>query len=159
MTSCVTIAKLNDETFHLPTLKQLFQAYYSFLGVDLTFQNFQQELEQLPSKYSPLQRGQLYLAYYNGDAVGCAAFYQFSETIAEVKRLYVNPNYQGKGIGRILLESVIADAKQCGYEHLYLDSLKRLGNARILYEKLGFVDIPPYNTNPYEDVYYMALAL
>lgn len=154
-----TIIRLKETGFDLTALKQLFQDYLTFLEIDLTFQNFQQELDQLPSKYAPSHRGQLYLAQYEGQFVGCAGLYQFSETIAEVKRVYVDPNYQGKGIGRALMEVAIADAKAFGYEQLYLDSLKRLGNARRLYEKLGFVEIPPYNVNPYDDVYYMALDL
>ncbi|MCX5920009.1 MAG: GNAT family N-acetyltransferase [Candidatus Melainabacteria bacterium] len=157
-----TIIRLEETGFDLTALKQLFQEHSDFndsIGSPLNTPCFKDELEQLPNKYAPIHRGQLYLAKIDGEFVGCAGLYQFSESIAEVKRVYVQTQYRGKGIGRALMEAVIADAKALGYQQLYLDSLERMTNAKALYPKFGFKRIAPFNDDPEPDVYYMGLDL
>ncbi len=153
------IKTVTESGSDLDAVKTLFTAYNDFLDIDLDFQNFAEELASLPGKYHPNKNGQLYLACWNDEPVGCAAFYQFEEKTCELKRLYVSPNVQGKGIGKALMQQAITDATAMGYQRLLLDSLKRLKSARKLYEAFGFNDIDPYNVNPHDDVYYMALDL
>src|SRR5947207_12745488 len=69
--------------------------------------------------------------------------------IAEIKRLYVLPEARGTGLGRTLAERAIAEAQAKRYERVRLDTHRPSMAAAIsLYRKLGFVEIPPYGTNP-----------
>lgn len=146
----------------LEQLRALFREYQllgcAALEIDLCFQDFEGEMAALPGKYAPPE-GRLYLAWLQGQAVGCGAFYRLEEGICELKRLYVKQEYSGLGIGRALTVRAMEDAKKIGYCALRLDSLHRLKKARKLYESLGFYEIPAYNFSPMEDVYYMEIAL
>ena len=159
------IRRLGQAQFQLDALRELFRDYNQYLGINLDFQNFEEELAQLPGRYAVERRGQLFLVEALETSqtepvfVGCAGLYGRTEHQCEVKRVYVDPAYQGHGLGRQLMEAAIADARAYGYQELVLDSLRRLESARILYEKLGFQEIKPYNENPHDDVYYMALDL
>lgn len=153
------LLRYTNPDFSLDAVKQLFRAYNAALAIDLTFQNFDEELASLPGKYAPDKEGQLYLLKEEDAFIGCAAFYAFAPAVAEAKSLFVLPSHQGKGYGKLLLQTIIADTRTLGYTTLYLDSLRLLTAARALYERLGFQEIPPYNRNPNADVYYMALSL
>lgn len=142
----------------LETLRGLFREYNDYLGFNLDFQGFEQELAALPGKYAA-PSGRLYLATYNGEIAGCVAFYKLSEGICELKRLYTRPAFQGKGIGRALIERALTDAKSTGYRTMRLDSLRRLVSAGKIYENFGFSEISAYNVNPLDDVYYMERVL
>lgn len=153
----LTIQAYSSSPFDLEIIKTLFKEYNTFIGIDLAFQAFEAEMATLPGRYVPNEGGELYLACWKEQPIGCASFYAFDKAagIAEVKRVFVRPQGQGKGVGRALMQRIIADAPHYEVKRFYLDSLRRLGPARVLYEKLGFVDIKPYNQNPYDDVYYM----
>ncbi|MBK6394669.1 MAG: GNAT family N-acetyltransferase [Betaproteobacteria bacterium] len=152
--------------------RSLFREYAAWLGVDLCFQGFEEELAALPGKYaSPL--GILLLAGPPGDAVGCAALRPlprsgsdsnpalagFAAPVGEVKRLYVQPRARGTGAGRALAGAVVDAARAIGYRTLCLDTLERMTEARALYESLGFVRCARYYDNPLADACYYALDL
>jgi ribosomal protein S18 acetylase RimI-like enzyme len=143
---------------YLDAAKILFREYQESRGLPLDFQNFDKEIDSLPAKFVP-PSGALYVAFWGQQPVGCVAFYEWGPGICELKRLFVKPETQGKSIGRKLMERAILDAKNAGYRFMRLDSLRRFEAAGNLYPKLGFYDIPPYNENPYDDVYYMQLDL
>lgn len=142
----------------IAAIRALFIEYQRFLSLDLDFQNFGAELAALPGKYAP-PRGRLLLARIGGEVAGCAAFYPMSDKVCEFKRLYVRRAFAGKGVGRALLEAAIAEAREVGYSHMRLDSLRRMAEAGKLYTQYGFYEIAPYNENPYDDVYYMEREL
>lgn len=139
-------------------VKALFTEYTQMLGVNLDFQNYEQELEQLPGKYA-LPDGRLYLAYAENKAIGCIALREINDVICEMKRLYVKPKFRGKKIGQMLADQIISDAAQLKYDYMVLDTLTSLKSAIILYKKLGFYEIEPYYENPLENVIYMRLKL
>ncbi len=142
----------------LPALRQLLEEYQQGLGISLCFQGFDQELAQLPGSYAPPQ-GRLYLARLGPQAVGCVALRPLDAQTAEMKRLYLQPAVQGQGLGRILAERVIEDARQLGYAQMLLDTLPMMQSAQALYAKLGFRSTQAYVFNPIEGVRYMALGL
>lgn len=152
------IRQYTDKGFDLEAVKALFCAYQDFLDIPLEFQQFEMELANLPGRYAP-PAGNLYLVLWEQRPAGCAAFYGMSEEICEMKRVFVLPEFHGKGIGRQLVERLIQDATQTGYRFMRLDSFRWLESAYGIYRKFGFYEIAPYNQYPHPDVYYMEKIL
>ncbi|HWA58246.1 MAG TPA: GNAT family N-acetyltransferase [Gemmatimonadales bacterium] len=138
--------------------RTLFREYGAALGVDLTFQGFDEELRHLPGDYRA-PRGVLLLAR-DGDAVtGCVAVRPIDERTAEMKRLYVRTGARKAGLGRALAEASIRFARDAGYAAIRLDTLPQMQQAQRLYQSLGFVPIPPYRYNPIPGTAYLELDL
>jgi ribosomal protein S18 acetylase RimI-like enzyme len=138
--------------------RALFREYAGGLGVDLCFQNFDEELANLPGGYEPPD-GCLLLAWDNTEAAGCVALRWFADGIGEMKRLYVRPDWRGMGVGRALAETVIAQARAAGYATLRLDTLPTMTTAQRLYHTLGFHEIAAYRDNPVQGASYLGLLL
>ena len=147
-----------ETTEALQTIRELFREYQQSLGIDLCFQNFNDELATLPGEYAP-PVGRLYLGYAGAEVACCVALRRLDPTTAEMKRLYLRPAFRGKGYGRVLARQVIADAKAMGCNRIVLDTLPSMRDAQGLYAALGFADIPPYTHNPVPGARFMGLAL
>jgi ribosomal protein S18 acetylase RimI-like enzyme len=143
---------------HLPAVRELFLEYASTTGLNFCFQQFDQELAELPGRYAP-PSGRLLLAMEHGRAVGCVALRELDRQICEMKRLYVQPASRGQQTGRQLAQAVIVAAREVGYERMRLDTLASMKAALGLYESLGFSRIPAYYPNPIPDVVYLELRL
>lgn len=140
-------------------IRELFLEYAQSLGFSLCFQSFDQELAGLPGDYVAPE-GRLLLATLEHAAAGCVALHKIENGICEMKRLYVRPQFRGKGLGKILAEKVIADARQLGYKKLRLDTVEpRMRTAVSMYRNLGFREIAPYRANPIDGALYMELEL
>lgn len=142
----------------IAAVRRLFEEYAASLEVDLCFQNFSAELAGLPGAYAP-PRGRLLLATEDGPPVACVALRPKTDQAGEMKRLYVRPGHQGRGLGRQLAEQVIAEARVIGYNSLLLDTLPSMQAAIKLYESLGFVRREPYFDSPVAGNVYMELRL
>jgi GNAT superfamily N-acetyltransferase len=139
--------------------RELFHEYAQSIGFSLCFQNFDKELAGLPGKYAPPE-GRLLLADYEGQVAGCVALRKFEDGICEMKRLYLRPAFRGKGLGRVLAQKIIAEAREIGYLRMRLDTVQPIMNDAIaMYRRLGFVEIPAYCVNPEPGVLYMELEL
>ena len=145
-----------DEDFE--TAKKLFVEYADSLGFDLSFQDFDEELADLPGDYIQ-PAGCLLLATYKGQPVGCVGLRMLSDGVCEMKRLYVREQFRGSGFGRALAEAVIEEARKIGYNYMRLDTVPSMEVARKLYVSLGFNQTSPYRYNPIEDAVFMELRL
>ncbi|TVY49162.1 Acetyltransferase [Lachnellula occidentalis] len=152
----------------ISSIRTLFTSYVSWLDIDLTFQNFTQELASLPGLYAAPTGCLLLAVLESGEAVGCVALRPLpsksapisaseevrdavkERRICEVKRLFLTPESRGLGIGRALVKAVIAEAQKLGYEEMKLDTLPRMVGARRLYESMGFVETERYYETPLE---------
>jgi len=138
--------------------KALFLEYAGDIGLDLSFQDFDQELAGLTAQYGPSEGGILLLTI-EGLPAGCVAVRRFEKDIAELKRMYVRPAYRGQGYGRRLGEEALALARRLGYRAIRLDTLPQMGKAISLYQSFGFVEIEPYRFNPVPGAKYFELKL
>ena len=139
--------------------RELFLEYAASLGFSLCFQNFDQELAGLPGEYAPPD-GRLLLAEYEGQLAGCVALHKIEPGICEMKRLYLRPQFRGKGLGRALAEHLIAEARQMGYRRMRLDTVEPvMKDAVAMYRVMGFREITPYRPNPMAGTLYMELDL
>ncbi len=136
----------------------LFREYQSFVGGEVCFQGFENELANLPGKYA-YPTGAILLAKYRDEIIGCVAIRQFKDDICEMKRLYVKPDYHGLSAGRKLTESAIEKAKLLGYRILQLDTLRKLETAINLYAKLGFKEVQLNNEKSNNEVVYWRFDL
>jgi putative acetyltransferase len=144
---------------HFEQARSLFLEYGSSLGFSLCFQSFDEELKSLPGAYGP-PHGRLLLARYADHAAGCIALRKLEPGICEMKRLYVRHGNRGTGLGRILVERWIAEARALGYERMRLDTVaSAMKDAIVLYRKLGFQEIGPYSAVPVESALWMELLL
>lgn len=140
-------------------IREMFLEYAQSLGFSLCFQSFDKELAGLPGDYAPPD-GRLLLGTYDGAPAGCVALHKLAPEICEMKRLYMRQRFRGKGLGRVLAERIIADARQIGYRQLRLDTVEPMMRTAVaMYRRLGFREIAPYRENPIEGALYMELQL
>lgn len=136
----------------------LFNEYANWLGIDLCFQNFDKELETLETMYAA-PNGGIILCREEENYVACVAIRRIDSTTAELKRMYVQPAQQGKGIGAMLLKEAIQLAEKLGYKAIRLDTLDSMQPAIGLYKKNGFYAIAPYYHNPNSNALYFEKKL
>lgn len=143
----------------IATARTLFEEYAQSLGFSLCFQNFDQELANLPGDYEPPD-GRLLLLYVNEEAGGCIAFRKIASATCEMKRLFLRPGFRGKGLGRILVEAAVEEARQLGYKRMRLDTVPgKMDDAISLYRSFGFKEIEPYYDTPLNQTIFMELDL
>ena len=142
----------------LDQVRHFIRDYATWLGVDLCFQNFDQEMATLPGGYAAPQ-GRLLYAEIDGQGAGCVGIRPFAEGVCELKRLYVDPARRGAGIGRLLALAAIRAARQIGYRKMLLDTLPAMRIALKLYRELGFIEAPAYYQTPIEGTQFLTLDL
>ena len=139
---------------HLGVVRAIFREYAESLLIDLSFQDFESELADLPGKFAP-PRGRVLLAQSNGQVVGCVAMRPLDGTICEMKRLYIRPSGRGQQIGKQVATLICRIAKEAGYIRIRLDTLPSMQAAQQLYASLGFKPIPAYVFNPIAGAIFM----
>ncbi|MEO7309776.1 MAG: GNAT family N-acetyltransferase [Chitinophagaceae bacterium] len=144
---------------HYEAAIQLLKAYLQFLGEDLSFQDIDQEYEQLPIMYGPPAGAIILCKTDGGIYAGMVAVRRKGADFCEMKRLYVLPDYSGQGIGKELCVRILQTARGLGYKKMVLDTLERLQPACNMYFKLGFTEIAAYYENPLPGVVYFEKQL
>jgi GNAT superfamily N-acetyltransferase len=146
--------------------RDLIVQYTEWLGIDLTFQSYAEELASLPGKYAP-PVGDLFLAKLRGsddEALGVIAVRPLQlvgvpDHCCEIKRLYISPTARGAGLGKILVKRAVQSARELGYKHARLDTLAHMEAAQRTYMGEGFIECDKYYENPHENVVYMGREL
>jgi len=88
--------------------------------------------------------GIYYLVELDGAIIGMGALHQIREKAGEIKRMYIRPRYRGKGYGKALLQKLLQEAKEFGYNSVYLDSGRFMTAAHKLYRSFGFIECNEY---------------
>jgi GNAT superfamily N-acetyltransferase len=142
--------------------REILREYARSLDVDLCFQNFEAELATLPGEYA-VPAGRLLLAHVDGALAGCGGLRALPDVdyanACEMKRLYVRPAFRRFGLGRMLAEALLDEARRAGYSVMLLDTLNEMESARELYARLGFEEVAPYYFNPIPGAHYLKVDL
>ncbi|MEC5145385.1 GNAT family N-acetyltransferase [Chitinophaga sp. 212800010-3] len=155
MTEVIKVTAEDRE--RLAQVKLLFREYANWLDEDLSFQQFDEELAQLPGAYAT-PTGALFIALVDGQLAGGVAVRSFDNTTAEMKRLFVREAFKGAGVGKALASAAIEESRRLGYKRIILDTLARMRPAIDLYTSLGFQPIAAYYDNPISDAVYLSLS-
>ena len=131
----------------------LFKEYAAQIDIDLSFQNFAQELKTIDTQYGP-PFGCLILVYHEKDVIGCFGIRRLDPAIGELKRMFIRPQFRNQGIGKIMLQKAIKMGTELGYKKLRLDTLPSMKAATNLYQSLGFYEIEAYRDNPFRGAKY-----
>jgi ribosomal protein S18 acetylase RimI-like enzyme len=146
-----------DDLAHVRTL---FRAYVDWLGIDLSYQGFEEELAGLPGKYAPPSGGLFLAKRPDGAVLGCVGLRAFGENGAsEMKRLYVLPEGRGLGVGAALVARVVSAARDAGYGEMLLDTLPTMTGAIRLYKAAGFEEVPAYYDTPISETIFFRKVL
>ena len=121
-------------------------------------QNYDEEIAHLEDKYG-LPKGRIYLVYVDDSLAGCVGMKPSDETHAELKRLFVRPEFRGYNLGEKLVRRIMEDARKEGYAFLRLDTLPGLKSALKLYRRLGFYEVEPYYDCLVPGTIFMEIAL
>ena len=151
------VVTVHTETEYAST-SALFKEYATWLNIDLSFQNFEEELLQLKEMYRE-PNGAIFLLQQADEFIGCVAIRKKEEGIAELKRMYIKPTTRNTGGGTMLLEKALTAAKLLGYQLIRLDTLANMTPAINLYKKHGFYEIAPYYFNPEENAVFFEKKL
>lgn len=152
--------------------RKCFEAYTEWLDEDISFQNYAEELNDLPGKYSP-PSGALLLAVdsISRNILGCIAMrplrlesrYLLNRRpharYCEIKRLFVYPEARGNQVARLLVREVLRRAEEQGYDEALLDTMTKMHAAIRLYASEGFKETSPYYHNPLNGAMYMSKRL
>ena len=139
-------------------VRELFNEYSKSLGFDISYQNLEEEFEQLQYKYGAPD-GVTILASLGVTKVGCVAVRKMSDDVCEMKRLYVGENYRGYGVAKKIVTLAIKHASRLRYKCIRLDTLSSMTEAIKLYENFGFYYIDAYIHNPFPEARYMELKV
>jgi putative acetyltransferase len=142
----------------LEQVRSLFEEYWASFGFTPCFQNFGEEVAGLPGKYAP-PGGQLALALIEGEPAACIALRQFDAERCEAKRLYVRPRFRGSGLGRVLMDWAIGEARRMGYREMVGDTMPVMVQALEMYKRIGFEQTGPYAENPTPGAIFLRLKL
>ncbi len=157
MENQLNITKVVDKE-DFKDLAGMFKRYEEDLGFELQFQNFSEELTSLEKMYGP-PKGVAFLLKHNQISVGCIAVRELEADVAEIKRMFIEVPWRGKGYGNQLLHAALDSAKALGYKKARLDTLDYMKPAISSYKKAGFYKIPAYRHNPFDNAVFMEKVL
>lgn len=139
-------------------IRSLIDEYVAWLDFYLCFQNFDDEMRNLATVYGA-PAGAFLVAEIDGVLAGCVGLRALADGTCEMKRLYVRPAYQGRGLGRGLVVGLIAFARELGFARIVLDAAPKTLTAQELYKAQGFRETAGYCASPIVGTRFFELVL
>lgn len=139
-------------------VRRMLQEYVRWIGLDLAFQEIDDELAGLPGDYAP-PRGALFVVGESDRLLAMIGLRSLEGHVCEMKRLYVRPDARGRGLAKQLIAHVLDEARRLRYSEIRLDTLPMMSDAQALYVALGFHDIEPYYDTPIAGTRFMRKEL
>jgi putative acetyltransferase len=133
-------------------------AYLAHIGESLDGDGLDHDIAHWEKEYDGVSGALLLVQDAAGEIVGTAGVRALAPGLGEIKRMWIRPGCQGRGLGRRLLERCVEQARGLGFRRLRLDTERQMGAALHLYRTSGFAEIPDYNGNPRAQVW-MELTL
>jgi ribosomal protein S18 acetylase RimI-like enzyme len=145
-------------TADIEAVRQLVLTHAAERAATPGIEHMRADAARLPGPYIP-PRGDIWIAQIDAEIVGCIALRPLPGAVGEVKRMYVDPAWRGRGVGRALLERLIASARERGYRQIRLGTLHEMVEAQALYRSLGFTPIERYRDDEMVDTMFFELEL
>jgi len=136
------------------TVEDFFEKCFSTVGIPYSPRDRHADIADVERYY--MQNGCFWCLFDNEVLVGTVAvrLIDINNKVIELKRMFVLPEYQGKGYGRLLLEHAIAYAREQQYHKVCLDTRKQFSAAQHLYRSSGFRETEKYNNNERAELYF-----
>jgi putative acetyltransferase len=112
----------------------------SEFGLDLDHYGVDSDLRSFPESY---HGGYFGLIEDDGKIVGTYALYPMTQSVAEIRKMYLQPALRGQGVGKRMLKFIEEVAREKGFTRLELETATAMNSARALYEMTGFQEIEP----------------
>jgi GNAT superfamily N-acetyltransferase len=151
MTAGFTIRRALPED-HAAVARELAD-YLSFIGDALDAEGLDHDIAHWQEEYDGRTGVLLLVADPAGEVVGTAAVRLLEPGLGELKRMWLRPSRQGRGLGRRLMDACLDEARRLGCRALRLDTQARMEAAVHLYRAYGFSEIPRYNDNRRADIW------
>ena len=151
MTTGFTIRRARPEDH--PAVARELGEYLAFIGDTLDADGLDHDIAHWQREYDGTTGVLLLVVDPAGEVVGTASVRLLEPGTAELKRMWLRPACQGRGLGRRLLDASLDEARRLGCRALRLDSQTKLASAVNLYRAYGFTNIPPYNDNRRADIW------
>ena len=139
MTDAFIVKECND----IETVKKLFIEYSQIKGAESCFVSFDKELNNLFGYYSG---GAIMVGYEEDIPVACVAIRKINDMTCEGKRLFIKPEYRGKGYARIMIKAMTDKASEIGFKEVVFTTkpeVMRVGYG--LYRRMGFEELSEEN--------------
>ena len=146
----IQITAANPEE-HAHPIRELFWEYLQWanknveesFGVSFDIAAMLEDDMNTLDKFMP-PKGRLLLGYLDAQPMGIACLKTLTDSIGEIKRMYVRPQARKRGLGREFLNQLLEEARQIGYARVRLDSARFMAEAHQLYRTSGFREIEAY---------------
>ena len=132
--------------------------YLAHIGESFDGDGLDHDIAHWEREYDGVSGVLLLLEDPAGEIVGTAGVRRLAPGVGEIKRMWIRPGCQGRGLGRRLLERCLEEAKALGFRTVRLDSERQMHAALHLYRRFGFTEIPDYNGNPRAQVWMELIA-
>lgn len=142
----------------LEAVRGLLLTYGRLRQFDAALGDYEAELQNLPGEYAA-PKGCLLLASVDEEPAGLVAMRPLDDSTSEMKRLFILDHYRGKGIGKLLVNDIVAASTAAGYQRMLLDTHPWMEAARKLYLSVGFREVAAYNNNPTPGIRFFELSL
>ena len=152
----IRLVQSDDDLEQVRRLYRGFAAWLSLTYFDILsflqflFDGLEADIAALPGDCAP-PSGCLILAWVDGQAVGTVGFKACGKDVSEMVHMFVSPDTQHQGVGRMLVEHLIDDARNRGFTQMRLETGPRQIAAQKLYLFMGFETIPPFHKTEVPD--------